>query len=251
MLRTRLIPVLLLQNRCFVKTKKFSQLSYIGDPCNTVRIFNELEVDEIVILDISAARENRGPDFEILSDIASECFMPLAYGGGIKNLDEAKKVFEIGYEKVIINSSAIDNPNLISNISNVFGSQSVIVSIDVKQNLFGKKIILSRSGTKRCSLSLIDWAKHVEKCGAGEILLTSIDREGTWQGMDIESISELSSELTIPVIAHGGVGSGKHIEEAVKIGKASAVAIGSMLVYQKKDMGVLINFPDQLRSIVS
>ena len=172
--------------------------------------------------------------------------MPLSYGGGITSLEQAKKIFDIGFEKISINTSSIENPDLITKIANQYGSQAIIVSLDVKKNLFGKKTIRTFGGKKNTKKNPIDWAIEVENRGAGEILLTSIDNEGTWKGFDIDMIKKITSNVSIPVIAHGGAGNIEHITDAVKNARASAVALGSMVVFQKKGMGVLLNFPDKL-----
>jgi len=244
MLRTRIIPALLLRNESLVKTVKFGKFTYVGDPANTVRIFNELEVDELLFLDISASREKRGPNLRVLKDIADECFMPLGYGGGVSSLIQAKKVFDIGFEKIVLNSNAFDNSNLISEISKCYGSQAVIVSIDYKKNFFGNKTLRTFSGTKNNKIDPITWAKQVEDLGAGEILLTSIDHEGSWSGFDYDMIKRVADAVRIPVIAHGGAGNANHINKVVISSNASAVALGSMVVFQKKGMGVLVNFPN-------
>tara|TARA_R110000772_G_scaffold124985_6_gene231623 strand:+ start:1669 stop:2430 length:762 start_codon:yes stop_codon:yes gene_type:complete len=245
MLRTRVIPALLLQNESLVKTIRFGKFSYVGDPCNTVRIFNELEVDELLFLDITATHEGRSPNLKVLSEIANECFMPLGYGGGIRSLDHAKSVFDIGFEKIAVNSCAIENPALITDIAGQYGSQAVMASIDVKSGLLGKLTVCSEAGRRKSRHDPVGWAKEVENRGAGEILLTSIDREGTWQGFDLELVRRVTDAVSIPVIAHGGAGSIEHIVEVVKNAHASAVALGSMVVFQKKGMGVLVNFPNQ------
>ena len=244
MLRTRIIPALLLRDECLVKTTKFGKFTYVGDPANTVRIFNELEVDELLFLDISASREKRGPNLRVLKDIADECFMPLGYGGGVSSLVQAKKVFDIGFEKIALNSNAYDNPNLISEISKCYGSQAVIVSIDYQKSFFGNKVLRTFSGTKKIKIDPITWAKKVEDLGAGEILLTSIDHEGSWSGFDYDLIKRVADAVRIPVIAHGGGGKIEDIQQVVKESNASAVALGNMVVFQKKDMGVLVNFPN-------
>lgn len=244
MLRTRIIPALLLRDECLVKTTKFGKFAYVGDPANTVRIFNELEVDELLFLDISASRKKRKPNLKVLREIADECFMPLGYGGGISNLKQAKEVFDIGFEKIVINSSAYEIPNLISEISKNYGNQAVIVSIDYKKTFWGNKTVRILSGSINTKLDPISWAQHVEEQGAGEILLTSIDHEGTWSGFDYELIKEVADAVRIPVIAHGGAGKIEDIKKVVKESNASAVALGSMVVFQKEGMGVLVNFPE-------
>lgn len=243
MLRTRIIPCLQVRNGSLVKTVKFGRFGYIGDPANTCRIFNECEVDELAVVDITATKDGRGPDFALLEELAEECFMPVAYGGGITTLDQAERILRLGMEKLIIGSAAYDNPPLVKEVAEAFGTQCVVVAIDVKQSLFGGKICYARSGSRRTSHLPVDWAKRVEDLGAGEILLTSIDSEGTWNGMDYDLIREISDVVSIPVIAHGGAGSKADIARAVNECGASAVALGNMVVYQKRDMGVLVNFP--------
>ncbi len=245
MLRTRVIPCLLLKNKSLVKTKKFKEYNYIGDPVNTVRIFNELEVDELMFLDIFASKENRSINFKILQDIANECFMPLSYGGNVNNLDDVKKIFSIGFEKIIINSNAFNNLKLIEEISKYFGAQSVVGSIDIKKSFWGEQKMYSHHGTKRQNKNIIEWAKDLESSGIGELLITSVDREGSFDGYDIELIKSITGNVRVPVIANGGCGSVEHISEVVNKANASACAVGSMVVYQKKGMGVLVNFPDR------
>jgi len=245
MLKTRVIPVLQLIDESLVKTVKFGEYGYIGDPVNTVRIFNELEVDELSFLDIRATIENRGPNLEILKEIADECFMPLSYGGGLRDFETAKKVLSIGFEKLVINSYAVENPSFITRLAEHFGNQSVIASIDVKRNILGKYSVFSHDGTKKTKLTPVKWAKELEKLGAGELLITSMNQDGTWSGYDVNLIKKITDAVSIPVIANGGAGNLKHIEDVVKKGNASAVALGSMVVYQMKDMGVLVNFPDR------
>jgi len=245
MLRARIIPTLLLRNESLIKTKNFGKFTYVGDPANTVRIFNEMEVDELIFLDITASIEKRSPNLKVLSEIADECFMPLAYGGGITSIDQAKAIFDIGFEKVSLNSEAIRNPKLISKISRHFGSQAVIASIDVKKSLFGRNTVRYLSAKRTTHLDLVGWARELEALGAGEILLTAVDREGTWQGFDLELTKRVADAVSVPVIAHGGCGKVEHIGEVVNKAGASAVALGSMVVFQKKDMGVLINTPDK------
>lgn len=245
MLKTRIIPCLLLRNESLVKTVQFKKFGYIGDPANTCRIFNELEVDELAFLDITASRENREPNYKILKEIADECFMPLSYGGGIRDIKMAEHIFNIGFEKIILNTYGFENPGIITDLAAAFGNQSVIVAIDVRKSIFFKYQAYSLSGTTNQKRSAVEWAQEVEARGAGELLLTSIDREGTWKGFDIELTMQVASAVSIPVIANGGAGSLEDISAIVKRGKASAVALGSMVVYQAKDLGVLVNFPDQ------
>ncbi len=245
MLRTRVIPCLLLRDTALVKTERFNKFQYVGDPLNTCRIFNELEVDEMAILDITASQEKREPNYKLLTSLVSECFMPLSYGGGITSLLDAEKLFTTGFEKIIINSSLYAKPELVTEIAKVFGSQSIVVSIDVRKSFFKGYELYSHSGHHRQKIRLLDWVTHVEGLGAGEILVTSIDREGTWSGLDCTLVKMVADAVNIPVIAHGGAGTIQHIGEAVKNGKASAVGLGSMVVFQNKGTGVLVNFPDK------
>lgn len=245
MLKTRVIPCLLLRDESLVKTVKFDKAGYIGDPINTVRIFNELEVDELIFLDISATNEGRSPNFKILTEIANECFMPLGYGGGMKDFEDAKRIFKIGFEKIAVNTHAFSHPEFITQLAEHFGNQAVIGSIDVKKNLFGKYEVYANSGKKNTKKNPVEWAQELEKRGAGEILITSIDREGSWNGFDEDLVKKITSAVNVPVIANGGAGNLHHIQSVVKGAHASAVALGSMVVYQKKGLGVLVNFPER------
>lgn len=247
MLRTRVIPCLQLIDESLVKTVKFGNYGYIGDPINTVRIFNELEVDELCFLDIRATLENRQPNFKILANIANECFMPLSYGGGVTDADTAKRILAIGFEKIVVNTAAYSNPKLVTAIANYSGNQSVVGSIDIKKNVFGKYQVFTNDGTVKQSKNPIQWARELENLGAGELLITSMDRDGTWKGYDLEILKRITSAVNIPVIASGGAGSVQHIGEVVSECNVSAVALGSMVVYQQKGFGVLVNFPDKER----
>lgn len=245
MLRTRVIPCLQLIDESLVKTVKFGKHGYIGDPINTVRIFNELEVDELCFLDIRATLENRQPNFRILHEIADECFMPLAYGGGVRDADTARKILSIGFEKIVLNSAAYTNPKLVSEIANYSGSQSIVVSIDVKKNIFGKYQVFICDGTKKVSIDPIEYALKLENLGAGELLITSMNKDGTWLGFDLDILKKISNTVNIPVIANGGAGNVDHIKDVINNTKVSAVALGSMVLYQGKGLGVLVNFPDK------
>ncbi|MRD72305.1 imidazole glycerol phosphate synthase subunit HisF [Rhodocyclus tenuis] len=247
MLRTRVIPILLLSDESLIKTVRFGRFSYVGDPCNTARIFNELEVDELIFLDISAARKGSRPNMALLKDIADECFMPLAYGGGVRSLSEAEQIYSIGFEKVVLNSAAVRNPGLIEEIAKRFGSQAVVISIDYKKNIFGGCSVWIDGGRQSTKLDPVIWAQKAVAHGAGEILLTSIDREGTWTGFDLEMIRTVADAVTVPVVAHGGCGRLEDIASVVNSFGASAVGIGSLVVYQKKGAGVLVNFPSPSR----
>lgn len=245
MRRIRVIPVLLIQNGGLVKSVRFKNQKYVGDPINAVKIFNEKEVDEIVILDISATNEKRAPDFNRIAEIAGEAFMPLAYGGGITALDEIKRILYEGAEKVILNTSAIFRPELIHEGAKQFGSQSIVVSIDLKKNLWGKYRVYSHNGTKNTGIDPVDLAKKVVEYGAGELFINSIDRDGTYDGYNLEILKKITSSVDVPVIACGGASDIKDFAKAIKTGGASAVAAGSMFVFQRPHQAVLISYPSQ------
>ena len=245
MLRTRVIPCLLVQGQRLVKTVGFRDPRYLGDPINAVRIFNEKEVDELVVLDIIATIERRAPNLRLISELASECFMPLAYGGGIRSLEHLQSIFSLGVEKVVINSEAAARPALVREAAGRFGSQSVIVSIDAKKKWLGGYEVRTRSGRLGTGLDPARFARDMENAGAGEIFLNSIDRDGTMQGYDLELIRAVSQAVSIPVIACGGAGSLADLAAAVKQGSASAVAAGSMFVFHGKHRAVLINYPSR------
>ncbi|MDP1861327.1 MAG: AglZ/HisF2 family acetamidino modification protein [Gemmatimonadaceae bacterium] len=242
-MKPRVIPTLLLSNDGLVKTVKFREPRYIGDPINAVRIFNEKEVDEMAFLDISATPAGRGPNFDLLTRIASEAFMPFGYGGGITSLDEIRRLFSLGVEKVIINSAAASNPALISEAAQIAGSSSIVVSVDARRKLLGGYGAFTGSGAKAVGKTPVALAKEMQERGAGEILLTSIDREGTMSGYDLDLVRQVTASVDIPVIVSGGAGVLQHFREAVDQG-ASAVAAGSMFVYHGRLKAVLITYPD-------
>lgn len=244
MFRPRIIPVLLLKNNGLVKTTNFKDPNYIGDPMNAVRIFNEFEADELVILDIDATKENRTISKEIVHQIAEEAYMPFAIGGGINTIDQIKDILGEGVEKVVLNTSAYKNPQLIEEASMLFGRQSIVVSIDVKKDSKGNYKILVEGGEKEIEYNLIDYLKRVESLGAGEIMINSIDRDGEMLGYDLELIKIVSENVSIPVIACGGAGNLEDFSDVTNIGKASAAAAGSYFVYIGKNKGILINYPD-------
>ncbi|MBC6401786.1 MAG: imidazole glycerol phosphate synthase subunit HisF [Ekhidna sp.] len=247
MLRARVIPCLLLNDRVLVKTVRFKKPSYIGDPINTVRIFNELEVDELCFLDIRATLKSRQPNLEILHEIADECFMPLSYGGGIRNFETAQKILSIGFEKVVLNTILFENPEEVKKISEHFGRQSIIGSIDVKKDFFEKYHVYSVDGSKKHKIDPVEWAVALEDLGAGELLVTSMNQEGTWKGYDVDILRKIHNAVEIPVIANGGAGSIDHIGKVINSQSANAIALGSMIVYQAKNKGVLVNFPDRTK----
>lgn len=242
MKRIRVIPVLLLAQQGIVKTERFAKPRYLGDPINAVKIFNEKRVDELVLLDIEAT-EKRRVDFNWIEDIVSEAFMPIAYGGGINSLDQCAELFKRGVEKIIVNTSACERPQLIAEAAERFGSQSVVVSIDAKPNFWKRSKAYINGGKKETKLSPVELAQQAESLGAGEIMLTSIEREGTFAGYDLNLLQAVSSAVGIPVIANGGAGSLHDFAPAVTQGKCSAVAAGSMFVFAAKGEGVLITYP--------
>jgi imidazole glycerol-phosphate synthase subunit HisF len=244
MLKTRLIPCLQLLDDALVKTVKFKKHKYIGDPINTVRIFNELEVDELCFLDIRATKEKRGPNLEILRSISNECFMPLSYGGGVRSVKEAIEILSIGFEKIVFNTALFDKPEIITELSKITGLQSIIGSIDARRNIWGKYEVYSHDGSKKQKGSVTSWARRAEEIGVGEILITSMDNDGTWNGYDNELCKIVNNAVNLPVIGNGGAGSINHLVNLLETTDISALALGSMVVYQQKDMGVLINFPD-------
>ena len=244
MKRVRVIPVLLVKDGGLVKTVKFKNPRYVGDPLNAIKIFNDKEVDEIVILDMSATPAQRAPDLRFIAELASECFMPFAYGGGITTMAQIKKIFNLGVEKVILNSSAISDRQLISEAAAAFGSQSIVVSIDVKKNLFGKYQVCSHCGTKSTGYDPVDFAVEMEKAGVGELFINSIDRDGTYSGYDLTLIKKISAAVKIPSIACGGASAIDDLAKAIEQG-ASAAAAGSMFIFHGIHKAVLINYPSQ------
>lgn len=242
--RTRVIPVLLLRGGGLVKTVKFRDPKYVGDPINAVRIFNEKEVDELAFLDISATPAGRGPDFDLLEDIASEAFMPMAYGGGVTNIEQVKGIFSLGFEKIIVNSFAFTSLDLITESASIFGSQSIVGCVDIKRTLFGRPELYSGSGQVKQGVSLKDHIARLQRAGIGEILVNSIDRDGTQTGYDLKLLREVAAGVNVPVVACGGAGGIEDFSEAVGAG-ASAVAAGSLFVFYGPHRAVLINYPDR------
>jgi len=242
MLKHRLIPCLLVHNKGLVKTQKFANPKYVGDPINAIRIFNEKEVDELVVLDISASKEKREPNYELVEQLASECFMPLCYGGGIRTIEQARTLFGLGLEKIAVQSAALEDLTLLTKIAEQFGSQSVVVSVDIKKNWLGKHSLLMSASGKISSRSWQDYIRQAVASGAGEVMLNAVDRDGLMQGMDIDLIHEASTSLSVPLIAVGGVGSLSDIKAAVDAG-ASAVAAGAFFVFHGPHRAVLITYP--------
>jgi cyclase len=253
MFKNRIIPCLLINNRGLYKTIRFKDPVYVGDPANALKIFNEKEVDELVILDITATKEKKKPNFKLLNELASECFMPLCYGGGITDLDEIKMLFNLGIEKVSLNSITFTKPELISEAAKIFGSQSIVGSIDVKKNLFGKYQVHINSGTVNIKKDPVEYAQHLANLGVGEIFLNSIDRDGTMTGYDIDLIRNVSASVPVPMIACGGAGKIEDFGTAIHKGGASAVSAGSFFVFHGKHRAVLITYPtrEEMSTIIS
>jgi len=243
MLKTRIIPCILFKDRTVVKSEKFGNFRMVGDPTTIARVFNERNADEMIFLDIIASRENKEPNFEVFEDIAKECFMPLAIGGGIKKIEHVDKMFRIGADKIVLNTALVENEFLIKEIVKKYGSQAVVASIDAKKTSQGYKAFI-KGGTKETSYSPSELAKRAEELGAGEIFLNSIDKDGTTEGYDLELINEVSENVSIPLIVCGGAGSCQDFVDAVKIGKADAVSgasifyyVGESIITAKKYMG--------------
>jgi cyclase len=245
MLRSRIIPTLLLHKKGLYKTVGFSvqKGKYVGDPINAIKIFNDKGVDELVFLDIDASRDNKEPDFSVIQDIASECFMPVAYGGGIKNIEQIKRIFSIGIEKVVLNSVLLEDKSLLEQASKIFGSQSIVAAVDVKKNLWGKLKVYNHVKKKCTKLDVEDYVLSLVSSGAGEIFLTSVEREGTFKGFDIETLKGISSKCRVPIIINGGASDINDMSRAIVEGGASAVSASSMFVFQGPHKAVLITYP--------
>ena len=241
-LQSRIIPVLLLHKGGLYKTKQFKNPTYVGDPINAVRIFNEKEVDELLILDIDCSKENKEPNYSLIEEIVSEAFMPVGYGGGVSNLEIAQKIFQLGVEKVIINTALQNNQKLLADIAAIYGAQAVVASIDYRKSFMGGTKAYFINGTKKSSQTPQELAQIAERAGAGEIILNAIEREGTYQGVDINLLQQVVESVQIPVVVSGGA-NGKADFDAAKQAGASGMAAGSMFVYQRPHNAVLISYP--------
>jgi len=242
MFRPRIIPVLLLQGHALVKSVKFKDFRYIGDPINAVKVFNDLKADELVFLDIDATAQKRTISLDLVEEVGEEANMPFAVGGGISSIKDIQNIIAKGAEKVVLNTSAISKPSFIKEASDNFGSSTIAICIDVKTTFLAGKKVWINSGKKRTNFSPIDFAKIAEEQGAGEIILQSVDRDGKMQGYDLELIKEISTSVGIPVVALGGAGHKSDLVEGYKTGLASALGAGSMFVFQGPKKGVLINY---------
>ncbi len=244
MLYPRIIPCLLVHNKGLVKTTKFKDPKYVGDPINAVKIFNEKEVDELIVLDIDASRLGREPDFKLIENLAIECRMPFCYGGGIKTVEQVQRIFNLGVEKIALSSIALENPALITSISQRVGNQSVVVVMDVKKKpLTGKYELLIHNGTKSTGIDPINFAVEMQKLGAGEIVINSIDQDGVMKGFDKNLINKIREVISIPITVMGGAGSLEDIGEIINQHGIIGVAAGSLFVFKGKYRAVLINYP--------
>lgn len=244
MLKPRIIPILLVSDGGLVKTVRFSDPKYVGDPVNAVKIFNEKNVDELVLIDIDATIKNLEPNYKLIERVAIESRMPLCYGGGIKTLDQAKKIISLGVEKVAISSEAISNPNLISQIARFLGSQSIAVVLDVRQ-IDSQFYVFTNNGSKNTNINAIDMAAKIRDSGAGELIINSIDRDGTMVGYDLDLISEVHSMVQIPMTAIGGAGNLEHINLLFNRCGIMGAGAGSLFIYKGPYKAVLINYPDR------
>jgi imidazole glycerol-phosphate synthase subunit HisF len=252
MLRPRIIPCLLVHNKGLVKTVKFKDHKYVGDPINAVKIFNEKEVDELTVLDIDATVQKRVPDFELIKNLAAECRMPLCYGGGVKTVEQARKIISLGAEKVAISSAALENPALVSQIADAVGRQSVVVILDVKKKggLFGSSYeVCIYNGTKLTGKNPVDYAQYVEQLGAGEIVVNSVDNDGMMQGYDMALIGKIRQAVHVPMTVLGGAGSHQDIQNVIDTHGIIGAAAGSLFVFKGKYRAVLINYPSRLEKM--
>lgn len=242
MLRPRIIPTLLIEQDYLVKTVKFKYDKYIGDPINTLRLFNEKEVDEIVFLDISASKRNVEPNYDLLKDLASECFMPMSYGGGVTSLQQIERILSIGIEKIVINNYAIRNKLFLKEAVENFGSTTIIGSVDVKRNFFNKMEVFSHISNKSIGIKVSDHLARILDDGVGEVFINDVDRDGTYAGYDISLIKKLSERIEVPMIICGGASGYDDLAKALAAG-ASAVAAGSVFIFNGPHRAVLITYP--------
>ena len=246
MLRPRVIPCLLIHNNGLVKTVNFKEKTYIGDPINTVKIFNEKHVDELMVVDIDSTTLDKEPNYSLIKKLANESRMPLCYGGGIKDEIQAKKIFNLGVEKIAISSAAIHNPNLINKISSMVGNQSVVIVLDIKKNLWGKYQVVTHNGKKKVDINLDELILDIQKRGAGELVINSVDNDGKMQGYDYELLDRIHKLIKIPLTILGGAGSQNHLVDAYKRYSIIGLSSGSLFIYKGKYKAVLINYSNQL-----
>ncbi|WP_439145969.1 AglZ/HisF2 family acetamidino modification protein [Vibrio sp.] len=245
MLSSRIIPVLLVRDKGLVKTTKFSDDKYVGDPINAVRIFNEKEADELVVFDIDATSKGHEPDYKMIENLASECRMPLCYGGGVNTLKQALKILSLGVEKVALSSAILKNPKIVADIAAQVGSQSVVAVLDIKKSFFGSYKVFTHNGTKKTSVDLVPFIKQLQVLGVGEIILNNIDLDGTMKGYDIELVENLKGQMSVPLTVCGGAGSHRDLSTLIKSSSPIGLAAGSLFVFKGKYRAVLINYPTQ------
>ncbi len=241
----RIIPVLLLKEKGLVKSIKFKEPRYIGDPINAVKIFNDLKADELIFLDITASKKEHTISVDLVKDIGDEAFMPFAVGGGIKNVYQIEQLLKAGAEKVIINTQAVLNPKFIEKAANIFGSQSIVICIDVKKSFLGKYEVWIKDGSENTKFDPLEVAKKAEDLGVGEIIINSIDLDGTMNGYDLKLVKNVVDEIVLPVVACGGAGNLEHLKNAYTQGNAHAMAAGSLFVFHGPRRAVLINYPSK------
>ena len=245
MLRSRITPCLLVHRKGLVKTIEFKDPKYVGDPINAVKIFNEKEVDELIVLDIDASVEGREPDFELIRNLAVECRMPFCYGGGVTTVQQAKEIISLGAEKVALSSAAVLNPNLIAQIGKSVGTQSVVVVLDVKKkSLFGTYEVFIHNGKKATGIKLKDFVARLDKIGVGEIVLNSIEHDGKMNGYDFNAADIVRENTEVPITLLGGAGSLDDIKATIAKYKVIGAAAGSLFVFKGKYRAVLINYPN-------
>ena len=245
MYRPRIIPVLLLQNKGLVKSVKFKDYRYIGDPINAVRIFNDLKADELAFIDILATKEKRTISIDFVKDVGEEANMPFSVGGGIRTLEDIRKIIEAGAEKVILNTIAGENPDFVTKASEAFGSSTITVCIDVKKDLFGKEKVRIRAGTKSVNNDPVQYARQMEERGAGEIIIQSIDRDGTMTGYDTSLIKKIADAVSIPVVSLGGAGKWEDLINLNSLVSLNGLAAGSLFIYHGERNAVLVNYPER------
>jgi cyclase len=247
MLRPRIIPCLLVKNGGLVKTTQFSKPKYVGDPINAVKIFNEKEVDELIVLDIDATVQNREPDYNMIRNLAVECRMPLCYGGGVKTVEQLTRIISLGVEKVAMSSVAVSNPAILSQAAEIVGSQSIVVVMDVKKSRFiGKYELVTHNGDTKTGLSPVEFARNAEKLGAGEVVINSVDNDGIMNGYDFELVGRVRDAINLPITVLGGAGSLTDVKSLIKQYGIIGAAAGSLFVFKGKFRAVLINYPSRI-----
>lgn len=242
MLRSRVVPCLLIHNRGLVKTVNFKNPKYVGDPINAVKIFNEKEVDEIIVLDIDASVEGREPNYKLISQLAAECRMPLCYGGGVKTVQQAREIIKSGVEKVAISSALIENPELVKDISVAVGRQSVVAVLDVKRTVFGGYDIYIHNGKKKVKKDLLEFSKHLESLGIGELVINSVDNDGLMKGYDLKLVGRVRNAVDLPLTVLGGAGTVSDIFELIGKHRIIGAAAGSLFVFKGVYKAVLISY---------